>query len=138
MAAGATMVLIADDDVPPPAATPVLVMPPPPTPMSAPEAERRLELRYRDTAPRAILVRLSPRWDLDSDVPDLATLKRWSRSHARSPLSNTATRFGPSVLRCRLGRFGAVSEFAMSRRSFAGGSDTAVVANRAGSCMAAA
>ena len=35
-------------------------------------------------------------------------------------------------------RVGAVSEFAMSRRSLAGGSDTAVVANRAGSCMAAA
>jgi hypothetical protein len=32
--------------------------------------------------------------------------------------------------RCPLGRFGAVSEFAMSRRSLAGGSDTAVVANR--------
>jgi hypothetical protein len=105
MGAVATIVLIADDDAPPPAANPVPVLPPPPTPISALEAERRLELRfgdmsddetaavrcahriepgrrtrcelrYRNTAPRAILVRISPRGGLDADVPDLATLKR--------------------------------------------------------------
>ena len=105
LAAVATIVSIADEDAPPPAATPVPVLPPPPTPISALEAERRLELhfggasddqtaavrcphrieperrtrcelRYRNTAPRAILVRLSPRGQLDADVPDPATLKR--------------------------------------------------------------
>jgi hypothetical protein len=101
----AAIVLIADEDVPPPAAAPVPVLPPPPTPISALEAERRLELRfggasddetaavrcphriepgrrtrcelrYRHTASRAILVRVSPRGALDADVPDLAMLKR--------------------------------------------------------------
>ena len=105
LAAFATIVLITGEDGPTPAATPVPVLPPPPTPISAREAERRLELRfgrasddetaavrcphriapvgrtrcelrYRHTAPRAILVRISPRGDLDADVPDLATLKR--------------------------------------------------------------
>lgn len=105
MAAVATIVMIADQDARPPAATPVPILPPPPTPISALEAERRLELRfggasddetaavrcpqriepgrrtgcelrYRNTAPRAILVRISPRGDLDADIPDLATLKR--------------------------------------------------------------
>jgi hypothetical protein len=105
LAAVATIVSIADEDAPPPAARPVPVLPPPPTPISALEAERRLELRfgrasddetaavrcphrieperrtrcelrYRNTVPRAILVRLSPRGELDADVPDLATLKR--------------------------------------------------------------
>jgi hypothetical protein len=105
LAAFATIVLITGEDGPTPAATPVPVLPPPPTPISAREAERRLELRfgrasddetaavrcphrispvgrtrcelrYRNTAPRAILVRISPRGDLDADVPDLATLKR--------------------------------------------------------------
>jgi hypothetical protein len=97
--------LMADEDAPPPTATSVPVLPPPPTPISALEAERRLELRfgdasddetaavrcphrieplrrtlcelrYRNTAPRAILVSVSPRGELDADVPDLATLKR--------------------------------------------------------------
>jgi hypothetical protein len=101
----AATVLIASEDAPPPTATPVPVLPPPPTPISASEAERRLELRfgdtsddetaavrcphriepqrrtrcelrYRNTGPRAILVRVSPRGELDADVPDLATLKR--------------------------------------------------------------
>jgi hypothetical protein len=105
MATVAVIVLIVGEDPPPPAATPVPVLPPPPTPISALEAERRLklrfggasddetaavrcphriepgrrtrcELRYRHTAPRAILVRVSPRGALDADVPDLATLKR--------------------------------------------------------------
>jgi hypothetical protein len=93
VAAVATIVWVADEDAPPPAA------------ISAPEAERRLELRfgrasddetaavrcphriapesrtrcelrYRNTAPRAILVRVSPRGELDADVPGVATLKR--------------------------------------------------------------
>jgi hypothetical protein len=105
VAAVATSVLTADEDAPPPAATPVAVLPPPPTPISAPEAERRLELRfasasddetaavrcphrieperrtrcelrYRNTVARAILVHLSPRGEVDAEVPDLATLKR--------------------------------------------------------------
>jgi hypothetical protein len=105
MAAAAATALMADEDAPPPTPTPVPVLPPPPTPISALEAERRLELRfgdasddetaavrcphriepqrrtrcelrYRNTAPRAILVRISPRGELDADVPDLATLKR--------------------------------------------------------------
>jgi hypothetical protein len=41
-----------------------------------PVARTRCELRYRNTVPRAILVRVSPRGVLDADVPDLATLKR--------------------------------------------------------------
>jgi hypothetical protein len=105
MATIAGIVLIVDEDAPPPAATPVPVLPPPPTPISALEAERRLELRfggasedetaavrcphriepgrrtrcelrYRHTAPRAILVGVSPHGALDARVPDLATLKR--------------------------------------------------------------
>jgi hypothetical protein len=99
------VVWMADEDAPPPAATPVPILPPPPTPISAVEAERRLELRfggasddetaavwcphrieplrrtrcelrYRNTAARAVLVRVSPRGSLDADVPDVATLKR--------------------------------------------------------------
>jgi hypothetical protein len=105
MAAVGAIVLIADEDPPPPAATPVPILPPPPTPISATEAERRLELRfagasddetaavrcphrieplrrtrcelrYRNTVARAVLVRISPRGNLDADVPDVATLKR--------------------------------------------------------------
>jgi hypothetical protein len=105
MTSVAAIVLIVDADAPPPAAKPVPVLPPPPTPISALEAERRLELRfgdasddetaavrcphriepgrrtrcelrYRHTAPRAILVGVSPRGELDANVPDLATLKR--------------------------------------------------------------
>jgi hypothetical protein len=105
MAVVATIALIADKDAPPPAAKRVPILPPPPTPISAPEAERRLELRfggasddetaavrcphrveplrrtrcelrYRHTAARAVLVRISPRGNLDADIPDVATLKR--------------------------------------------------------------
>jgi hypothetical protein len=105
LAAVVTIVLIGDEDAPPPAATPVPVLPPPPMPISAQQAERRLELRfdaasgdetaavrcpqriepqrrtrrelhYRNTVPRAILVHLLPRGELDADVPDPATLKR--------------------------------------------------------------
>jgi ribosomal protein L40E len=78
--------------------------PRPPTPVPALEAERRLELRYggpsddetaavrcprpiepnrtircelryRDGVPRALLVRLSPRGELEADVPYPATLR---------------------------------------------------------------
>jgi hypothetical protein len=41
-----------------------------------PERRTRCELRYRNTVPRAILVRLSPHGELDADVPDLARLER--------------------------------------------------------------
>ena len=36
----------------------------------------RCELRYRDGVPRALLVRLSPRGELEADVPYPATLRR--------------------------------------------------------------
>jgi hypothetical protein len=36
----------------------------------------RCELRYRDGVPRALLVRLSPRGELEADIPYPATLRR--------------------------------------------------------------
>ncbi len=140
MGAVATIVLIADEDAPPPAATPVPVLPPPPTPISALEAERRLELRfggasddetaavrcphrieperrtrcelrYRNTAPRAILVRISR---AATSTPTSPIWRRSSASRgssARSPLINhrdpfrtEAAVWAPSVPRFRLGR----------------------------------
>jgi hypothetical protein len=103
-AAVAALLTIGEDDAPP-AAAPVPVLPPPPSPVSAPEAERRLELRfgrasddetaavrcprriepsrtvrcelrYSASASRPILVRISSLGELDATVPDVATLKR--------------------------------------------------------------
>jgi hypothetical protein len=98
-AAAAGIVLVAGRDASPPATPPQ-----PPAPVSALEAERRLELRYggpsddesaavrcprpiepgltircelryRDGIPRALLVRLSPRGELEADIPYPATLR---------------------------------------------------------------
>jgi hypothetical protein len=41
-----------------------------------PDRTIRCELRYRDGVPRALLVRLSPRGELEADVPYPATLRR--------------------------------------------------------------
>jgi hypothetical protein len=95
VAAAVAIVLVAERDAPPS----------PPSPVPALEAERRLELRYsstsddesaavrcpraiepgrtircelryRDGVPRALLVRLSPRGELEADIPYPATLRR--------------------------------------------------------------
>jgi hypothetical protein len=102
IAAVAAVLLIGDRDASRPAPVPAL---PAPTPISALEAERRLEarflganidesaavrcpgrivpgrtvrceLRYADGIPRALLVRLAPGNELAADVPYPATLRR--------------------------------------------------------------
>lgn len=94
LAVAVAVVLVAERDA----------QPSPPAPVPALEAERRLELRYsgssdderaavrcprpielgrtircelryRDGIPRALLVRLSPRGELEADVPYPATLR---------------------------------------------------------------
>jgi hypothetical protein len=104
VAAVGAVLLIGDRDAPRPAPDPVPDLPRP-TPISALEAERRLEvrflganrdesaavrcpgriapgrtvrceLRYADGIPRALLVRLAPGNELEADVPYPATLRR--------------------------------------------------------------